>query len=244
MMNRRQAIKTTALATAACAAMLPSAGARQPAAPPAGSATVGPFRLPPLPYAFDALEPHIDAKTMEIHHNKHHQAYVDNLNKVIAAYPDLQKKSIEELEANLNGVPAEIRAAVQNQGGGHYNHSLFWQMMKKDGGGKPTGELASAMDKRFKNFVMFKLELVRAATGRFGSGWAWLVAGPARELFIESTANQDTPLSAGRTPLLGIDVWEHAYYLKYQNRRPDYIEAWFNVIDWDFVAERYQKAAA
>ena len=242
MMTRRQAIKTTAIATAACAAMLPSAGAQQPA-PATGPGSYGPFRLPPLPYAFDALEPHIDAQTMEIHHNKHHEAYIVNLNRAIAGHAEWDKKSIEELVGNLSAVPEEIRVAVQNQGGGHYNHSLFWQMMKKDGGGEPKGELAGAMDKRFKNFVIFKQELTRAATGRFGSGWAWLVAGPGKQLSIESTANQDTPLSAGKTPLLGIDVWEHAYYLKYQNRRPDYIAAWFNVINWDFVAERYQAAA-
>src|SRR6266404_8602645 len=175
MMTRRQAIKTTAIATAACAAMLPSAGARQPAAPPAGPASMGPFRLPALPYAFDALEPHIDAQTMEIHHNKHHEAYIVNLNRAIAGHAEWDKKSIEELVGNLSAVPEEIRVAVQNQGGGHYNHSLFWQMMKKDGGGEPKGELAGAMDKRFKNFVIFKQELTRAATGRFGSGWAWLV---------------------------------------------------------------------
>jgi Fe-Mn family superoxide dismutase len=244
MMTRRQAIKTTALATAACAALLPSAGARQPAAPPSGPASVGPFQLPPLPYAFDALEPHIDAQTMQIHHNMHHLAYITNLNRALNGHADLEKKSIEELLGNLNALPEQIRTAIQNNGGGHYNHSLFWQMMKKGGGGEPKGELAGAIDKRFKNFVLFKQEIMRMATGRFGSGWAWLVAGPGKELNIESSANQDTPLSAGRTPLLGIDVWEHAYYLKYQNRRPEYVAAWFNVIDWDFVTERYQKAAA
>lgn len=239
MMNRRQAIKTTALATAACAAMLPSAGARQPAAPPAGPASSGPFRLPPLPYAFDALEPHIDAQTMEIHHNKHHEAYVANLNRAVARVPGLEKKSIEELIRGLNEVPAEVRMDIQNQGGGHYNHSLFWQMMKKGGGGEPKGELASAIDKRFKSFATFKLEFLRAASTRFGSGWAWLVKDPDKKLNIRSTANQDSPLSGGEIPLLGVDVWEHAYYLKYQNRRPEYLTAWFNVINWDFVAELY-----
>jgi Fe-Mn family superoxide dismutase len=244
MMTRRQAIKTTAIATAACAALLPSAGARQPAAPPTGPASAGPFRLPPLPYAFDALEPHIDAQTMQIHHNMHHQAYVTNLNRVVAATPGLEKKSIEELIRDLNAVPAEIRMDVQNQGGGHYNHSLLWQMMKKDGGGEPKGDLASAIDKKFKSYNNFKVGLARAATLRFGSGWAWLVMDPDKKLEIRSTANQDSPLSMGEIPLLGLDVWEHAYYLKHQNRRPEYIAAWFNVIDWDFVAERYQKGVA
>jgi Fe-Mn family superoxide dismutase len=244
MMTRRQAIKTTALATAACAALLPSAGARQPAAPPNGPASAGLFRLPPLPYAFDALEPHIDAKTMEIHHNMHHATYVTNLNRIVASAPALEKKSIEELIRGLNEVPAEVRLDVQNFGGGHYNHSIFWQMMKKNGGGEPKGELADAIDKRFRSFTAFKLELSRLATGRFGSGWAWLVMASDKKLYIRSTANQDSPLSQAETPLLGIDVWEHAYYLKYQNRRPDYVAAWFNVVDWDFVAERYHTAAA
>jgi Fe-Mn family superoxide dismutase len=244
MMTRRQAIKTTALATAACAALLPSAGARQPAAPPAGPASAGPFRLPPLPYAFDALEPHIDAQTMQIHHNMHHLAYVTNLNRAVAGSPGLEKKSIEELIRDLNAVPAEIRMDVQNNGGGHYNHSIFWQMMKKDGGGEPKGDLAGAMEKRFRNFDNFKVELARAATMRFGSGWAWLVIDPNKKLEIRSTANQDSPLSSGEIPLLGIDVWEHAYYLKHQNRRPEYIAAWFNTIDWDFVAGRYHSAGA
>jgi Fe-Mn family superoxide dismutase len=210
----------------------------------AAAAPTGPFTLPPLPYAFDALEPHIDAETMQIHHDKHHQAYITNLNKAIAGNADLAKKSIEELVSHLGALPDNIRTAVQNNGGGHYNHSLFWQMMKKGGGGEPKGELAAAIDKKFKNFAGFKTDLTTAATGRFGSGWAWLVVGADKQLAIESSPNQDSPFSSGKQVLLGVDVWEHAYYLKYQNRRPDYVAAWFNVINWDFVADRYQKATA
>ena len=204
------------------------------------------YQLPPLPYAFDALEPHIDARTMEIHHDKHHQAYVTNLNKALAGHAELQAKSVEELLRGLATLPETIRVAVQNNGGGHYNHSLFWQMMKKNGGGEPIGELAGALDKKFKSFSGFKDDFTKAATTRFGSGWAWLVLGPDKQLGIESSANQDSPMSsgAGKNVLLGIDVWEHAYYLKYQNRRPEYIAAWFNVINWDFVSDRFQKLAA
>ena len=235
MMTRRQALKTTALATAAVAAV-PSAFAQ-----PAPAAPGGPFTLPPLPYAFDALEPHIDARTMEIHHDRHHKAYVDNLNKAVAAHPDVLKtRTTEWLLENLGGVPEDVRTAVRNHGGGHYNHSLFWQMMKKNGGGEPKAELAKAIDASFGNFADFKAKFSEAATKVFGSGWAWLVLSDGR-LVIESSPNQDTPLSAGRPPLLGLDVWEHAYYLKYQNKRADYIAAWWNVVNWDFVAERYAK---
>ncbi len=239
MMTRREALKTTAVIGIACATVPPFASA-QPAAAPA----TGPFTLPPLPYAFDALEPHIDAQTMQIHHDKHHQAYVTNLNAAVAGHADLEKKSVEDLLKDLAALPEAVRAKIQNNGGGHYNHSLFWQMMAKGGGGQPKGELASALDKKFKNFDGFKSELSTAATGRFGSGWAWLVLGPDKQLAIESSANQDTPLSAGKNVLLGIDVWEHAYYLKYQNKRADYIAAWFNVVNWDFVADRYRKLTA
>jgi len=245
MMTRRQAIKTTALASAAAAA-LPIVNAQQPTPVIAATPAAGPFTLPPLPYAFDALEPHIDARTMEIHHDKHHQAYVTNLNKALAGHAELQAKSVEELLRGLATLPETIRVAVQNNGGGHYNHSLFWQMMKKNGGGEPIGELAGALDKKFKSFSGFKDDFTKAATTRFGSGWAWLVLGPDKQLGIESSANQDSPMSsgAGKNVLLGIDVWEHAYYLKYQNRRPEYIAAWFNVINWDFVSDRFQKLAA
>ncbi|HXI73273.1 MAG TPA: superoxide dismutase [Verrucomicrobiae bacterium] len=245
MMTRRQAIKTTALASAALAT-LPGAIAQPTPGNPVPiliSTAPQPFTLPPLPYAYDALEPHIDARTMEIHHDKHHAAYVANLNKAVADYPDLGKKSIEDLMKDLNEVPEKIRTAVRNQGGGHYNHSLFWQMMKKGGGGEPTGDLAKAIDASFGSFGEFKGSLSKAALGQFGSGWAWLVI-DGKTLKIEPSANQDTPLSSGKTPLLGLDVWEHAYYLKYQNKRADYITAWWNVVNWDFVSERYAKAKA
>ena len=239
MMTRRQALKNTALVTAACAAV-PAAFA-QPAAPAAPAAPTGPFALPPLPYAFDALEPHLDARTMEIHHDKHHAAYVTNLNKAVSEAPELGTKSVEDLLKDLNAVPEKVRTAVRNHGGGHFNHSLFWQMMKRGGGGEPKGDLAKAIDKHFGSYSGFKVKLTETATKVFGSGWAWLALGPGGQLAIEPTPNQDTPLSAGTQPLLGLDVWEHAYYLKYQNRRPDYIAAWFNVVNWDFVAERYAK---
>ena len=206
-----------------------------------------PFTLPPLPYAFDALEPHIDAQTMQIHHDKHHAAYVANLNKAIADAPEnaresLAKESVDVLLMNLSSVPEKIRTAVRNNGGGHFNHSLFWQMMKKGGGGEPKGEISKAIDEKFKSFSAFKDEFAKAALGQFGSGWAWLTL-DGKELRIEATPNQDTPWSSRRRPLLGIDVWEHAYYLKYQNRRADYIAAWFNVVDWDFVAERFAQGS-
>jgi len=242
MMTRRQAIKTTALASVALAT-LPGAHAQTASVPPAPAAPTGPFTLPPLPYAFDALEPYIDARTMEIHHDKHHATYVANLNKAVADYPELKKKSVEELLKDLNAVPETIRTAVRNQGGGHLNHSLFWQMLKKDGG-EPKGALAAAIDKRFGSYNTFKDEWTKAAVGQFGSGWAWLVVDADKKLAIEPSSNQDTPLSQGKQPLLAIDVWEHAYYLKYQNRRPEYVAAFFQVINWDFVTERYQKFVA
>ncbi|HVU28246.1 MAG TPA: superoxide dismutase [Verrucomicrobiae bacterium] len=203
-----------------------------------------PFTLPPLPYAYDALEPHIDAKTMHIHHDKHHAAYIANLNKAVAEISSLETKSVEELLKDLNVVPESIRTTVRNNGGGHYNHSLFWQMMKPNGGGEPSGELAKAIDVAFGNFSTFKENFSKAALGQFGSGWAWLVIDADKKLSIVPTPNQDTPLSSGKTPLLGLDVWEHAYYLKYQNKRADYVAAWWNVVNWDFVAERYTKSAA
>jgi Fe-Mn family superoxide dismutase len=234
-MNRRDALKTTAVA-AALATLAPGQLARGQAAAPAG-----PFTLPALPYPTDALEPHIDAKTMEIHHGKHHAAYVANLNKAVAGQADLAGKPVEEIVKSLGAVPESIRTAVRNNGGGHYNHSLFWQMLKKGGGGEPRGGLAKAIDAHFGNFAGFKEKLSDSATKVFGSGWAWLVV-DGNTLKIESTPNQDSPLTAGKTVLLGIDVWEHAYYLKYQNRRVEYVAACFNVINWDFVAERHSKA--
>jgi Fe-Mn family superoxide dismutase len=254
MMNRREALRTTAMAgvAAAYAAMAASARAQQqpvPSMTPHSESTApapvpGPFSLPPLPYAYDALEPHIDALTMQIHHDRHHQAYVNNLNKAITGLADWQDKSIVDILTQIDNVPEVVRTAVRNNGGGHYNHSLFWQMMKKDGGGEPTGDLAAAIDKKFHSYEGFKKELSAAAMNRFGSGWAWLVVGSDKQLAIESTANQDTPISSGKGVLLGIDVWEHAYYLKYQNLRADYIKAWFNVVNWDFVADRHQKFTA
>ena len=237
MMTRRQAIKSTVLASAALAA-IPS-GHAQTAALQSAPASSGPFTLPPLPYAYDSLEPYIDAQTMQIHHDKHHAAYVSNLNKAVAEFPDLGKKPVEELLKDLTAVPEKVRTAVRNNGGGHCNHSMFWQMMKKNGGGEPTGDLSKAIDKKFGNFDAFKKQLTKAGLGQFGSGWAWLVLDHG-DLNIESTPNQDSPISEGKQPLLGLDVWEHAYYLKYQNRRPDYIAAWFNVIDWGFVSQKFQ----
>ena len=243
MMTRREALKTTALVTAACAAV-PSAIAQETAPkltqPLITTTAGGPFTLPLLPYPFDALEPHIDAQTMQIHHDKHHAAYVANLNKAVADAPDLGRKSVEDLLQDLNTVPDKIRTAVRNNGGGHLNHSLFWQMMTTGGGGAPKGELAKAIDKKFNSFSAFKDELTKAALGQFGSGWAWLTL-DGKELKLEAAPNQDTPLSQGRPVLLGVDVWEHAYYLQYQNRRADYVAAWFNVVNWDFVSERYAR---
>lgn len=198
------------------------------------------FELPQLPYAYDALEPHIDKETMNIHHTKHHNTYVTNLNNAVAG-TEFENKTIEELVSNLDAVPENIRTAVRNNGGGHYNHSLFWQLLSPNGGGEPSGALLDAINAKFGSFSAFKDEFTKAATGRFGSGWAWLVVNNG-ELEITSTPNQDTPLSEGKTPILGLDVWEHAYYLKYQNRRPEYISAFWNVVNWDEVAKRYQAA--
>lgn len=193
--------------------------------------------LPPLPYDFSALEPHIDEQTMQIHHGKHHAAYVAKLNAALAKHPELEGKSIEELVADLKAVPEDIRGAVRNNGGGHANHSMFWQVMGPGGGGAPTGKIADAIGGAFGSYDAFKEQLSNAGATRFGSGWAWLVeAGGSLE--IVSTPNQDTPLTDGKRPILGVDVWEHAYYLKYQNRRPDYLAAWFNTINWDEVNRR------
>lgn len=262
MMTRREALKTTALVSAA-AITLPSALAQ----PAAGGAQAVPYTLPALPYAFDALEPHIDARTMEVHHDRHHKAYVDNLNKAVAEFPDVAKKSPEELVRTLDTVPEKIRTAVRNNGGGHYNHSLFWQMMRKGSATTPEGAFAKAIEKSFGDVAAFKTKFAEAAMKNFGSGWTWLTTpGPGTgTLMIESTANQDSPLTMAplsadmksflkdnevATPtqsakiiLLGLDTWEHAYYLKYQNKRADYIAAWWNVVNWDFVAGRYAQLA-
>lgn len=199
------------------------------------------YSLPQLPYGYDALEPHIDAKTMEIHHTKHHQAYINKVNDALEGHADLAGKSIEDLMSDLSAVPESIRGAVRNNGGGHANHSLFWTIMSPNGGGAPSGDLAAAIDKKFGSFDAFKTEFSNAAATRFGSGWAWLSVSNG-ELVVESTPNQDTPLSEGHTPICGLDVWEHAYYLNYQNRRPDYVSAFWNVVDWDAVAKRYADA--
>ncbi len=201
----------------------------------------GPYTLPPLPYAYDALEPHIDAETMKIHHNKHHQAYVTNANKLLADQPELAKMSPEELLRNLDKAPEAIRTGLLNNVGGHVNHSEFWLMMSPKGGGEPSGALAEAIAKSFGSFAEFKKQFTEAAMKRFGSGWAWLVAKDGK-LSIISTPNQNPPLLDGQTALLGLDVWEHAYYLKYQNRRGDYAESWWNVVNWPNVAERFAKA--
>ena len=197
--------------------------------------------LPPLPYAFDALEPHIDAKTMEIHHDKHHGTYVTNLNKALENQPDLQRLSITELLASLSKVPENIRTAVRNNGGGHLNHSMFWKLMKKGGGGEPKGEFADAISKAFGSLNDFKTKFAQAATTRFGSGWAWLFIRDGK-LDVNSWPNQDNPVMDGGKPVFGLDVWEHAYYLKYQNRRAEYIEAWWNVANWEQAAQNYQDA--
>jgi superoxide dismutase, Fe-Mn family len=196
------------------------------------------FSLPALPYAYDALEPHIDARTMEIHHTKHHQAYVNNLNAAIEKAPELANKSLDDLMRGINSVPEAVRTAVRNNGGGHWNHSMFWELMGANKGGEPTGKLAGAIKSAFGDFSKFKEQFAAAGAGRFGSGWAWLI-NDGGKLSITSTPNQDNPLMDGKTAILGLDVWEHAYYLKYQNRRPDYITAWWNVVNWDAVSKRF-----
>ncbi len=244
MITRRTALRT-ALAAGATLAIPAFVGrAAEPTATPAASppAPTGPYKLPPLPYEFDALEPHIDARTMQIHHDKHHGGYVAKLNAAVVDYPDVGAKPIEELIRNLDAVPEKIRKAVRNQGGGHYNHSIWWPMLKKGGGGEPAGELADAIAKKFGGFAEFKKKFSAEAGAVFGSGWAWLVIGDDG-LAIETTSNQDNPITEGAFPVLGIDVWEHAYYLKQQNKRPDYIAAWWNVVDWDHATERFTKRA-
>jgi Fe-Mn family superoxide dismutase len=200
------------------------------------------YTLPKLPYAYDALEPHVDAQTMEIHYTKHHQAYITNVNAAIEKAGYKAPESVDELVKNLDKVPEDIKVAVRNNGGGHANHSLFWTVMSPDGGGKPEGKLAADIDSQLGGFEKFKEAFTAAAVSRFGSGWAWLSVTPAKKLVVESTGNQDSPLSHGNTPVLGLDVWEHAYYLKYQNRRPEYIGAFYNVVNWKEVSRRYEAA--
>ena len=202
-----------------------------------------PFELPPLPYAYNALEPHIDEMTMRIHHDRHHGAYVTNVNKALESAPALQSKAIHELLRDLNAVPENIRTAVRNNGGGHYNHTMFWDIMKPGGPNAPGGDLAAAINATFVSVDKLKEAINAAGAGRFGSGWAWMVLGKDGKLAVTSTANQDCPLMDGQIPILGVDVWEHAYYLKYQNKRPDYLAAWWNVVNWAEVGARYSKAS-
>jgi len=201
------------------------------------------YTLPKLPYAYDALEPNIDAQTMEIHYTKHHQTYINNVNAALEG-AGLPFPPVEELVAGIDKLPEAVRGVVRNNGGGHANHSLFWTVMSPKGGGKPSGKLAAAIDADVGGFDAFKEAFTKAAISRFGSGWAWLSVTPAKKLVVESTGNQDSPLMTGNTPILGLDVWEHAYYLKYQNRRPEYIAAFYNVVDWNEVARRYEAAIA
>jgi len=242
-MDRRTAIKT--LSGAASALLLTESLAAEglatgqaPAAP--APPPVGPFKLPDLPYAYDALEPNFDAQTMHLHHDKHHQAYVNNLNVAAAAHPEIADKTVIELVSNLNAVPEAARTAVRNQGGGHANHSFWWPTLGK-GGAAPTGELAKAIDAKFGTLSTFQDKLTAAAMSVFGSGWAWLVKMPDGSVSIETTPNQDSPLTTGHTPVIGIDVWEHSYYLKYQNKRADYVKAFFQVLNWDYVSGEFAK---
>ena len=200
------------------------------------------YELPPLPYDYAALEPYIDAQTMQLHHDKHHAAYVNTVNAALEKYPELQSKSAEELIRDLNSVPEDIRTTVRNHGGGHVNHSMFWTIMSPNGGGEPTGPIASAISEAFGDFETFKTQFNDAGVKRFGSGWAWLVRGAGGQLQIMSTANQDNPLSEGMYPIMGNDVWEHAYYLKYHNRRADYLAAWWNVVNWDEINRRFEQS--
>jgi len=255
LLNRRDAIKMALFSAAALtASRLPVWGQAAPAVPVA----TGPFTLPPLPYAFDALEPYIDAQTMMLHHDKHHAAYVKNLNAAVAKMhhddgvggrvlfssdpADYVRNLLTSPTFGITDQADPTFKAIRNNGGGHYNHSLFWQMMQKGGAGKPTKDMASAIDKQFGSYTKFQDQFTKAALGQFGSGWAWLSLAPDGTLKVESTANQDSPLMLGRTPLLAIDVWEHAYYLKYQNRRPEYVAAWYNTVNWDFVNDRFTQA--
>ena len=197
------------------------------------------YELPPLPYDYNALEPYIDEETMHLHHDKHHQAYVNNLNTALQGQSQFENMSVDDLMRNINSMPESIRTAVRNNGGGHANHSMYWQIMKPNGGGEPTGDLANAINSAFGSFDQFKAAFNDAGAKRFGSGWAWLVIGADGKLAVTSSANQDSPLMEGQYPVMGNDVWEHAYYLKYQNRRPDYLAAWWNVVNWDEIAKRY-----
>jgi superoxide dismutase, Fe-Mn family len=238
MMHRRTVLK--ALGATATLAATSTSFAQAPAAAAPTPAT-GPFTLPQLPYAYDALEPYFDTATMHLHHDKHHAAYVNNLNAAVSAHPELAGKSVDALLADLSAVPEAVRTAVRNQGGGHANHSFWWQTLSVSGGSEPKAELAKGIDVAFGSFSAFQEKFTKAATSVFGSGWTWLTLADGK-LLIETTPNQDSPLSAGHTPILAIDVWEHAYYLKYQNRRPEYAAAFFHVVNWDYVSGLYAKA--
>ena len=234
---------TTGILFPSLGPLLPPANAATPLAHQSGApAAKDAFELAPLPYAYDALTPYVDEKTMMIHHDRHHAGYVRNLNKALAKHPELSDMSLEELIGDLDALPDDIRTAVRNNGGGHANHTLFWEVMSPDGGGEPTGAIAKAIKKEFGSFDSFKEEFAKAGATRFGSGWAWLAVTPAGKLEVMSTPNQDSPLFEGKTPVLGLDVWEHAYYLNYQNRRGDYIGNWWNVVNWDAVNAKFADA--
>jgi len=242
-MNRRSVLKAlgsgASLAIAGAGLQLNAYGQASagPVTPPPG-----PYQLPPLPYAYDALEPYIDAETMHLHHDKHHASYVEHLNAAVAGHPELAGKSVEELVAHLDAVPESIRAAIRNQGGGDANHSFWWPTLSRGGGDAPKAELAKDIDGHFGSFSQFQQQFAKAAGGVFGSGWAWLTLSGDGGLQIETSANQDSPLSSGRMPILGLDVWEHAYYLKYQNRRPEYVGAFFHIVNWEYVSGQYADA--
>lgn len=239
--NRRQFLFGAMALPLASGAVLLGKKAQAAQAPDTGT---GPFKLEPLPYAFSALEPHIDARTMEIHWGKHHATYVKNLNDIATKEPSIAGKTPEYLVQNINAIPESVRTAIRNNGGGHYNHTLFWKLMKPNGGGEPTGALAEKIRADFGSFSAFQTQFNEAGTKRFGSGWVWLVRGRDGKLAIVSTPNQDNPLMDGQFPILGNDVWEHAYYLKYQNRRADYLKAWWNVVNWQAVGERFNSGRA
>jgi Fe-Mn family superoxide dismutase len=243
MFTRRDALKTLGVTAASLAVAPIVRGQVTPTVPATSPAPAGPFKLPALGYAYDALEPFIDAQTMQIHHDKHHAAYVNNLNAAVADLPDVAKMTVEQMLADLSKIPEAARTKVRNNGGGHANHSFFWTSLKTNENGKPVGDLAAAIDKDLGGFDTFKKNFSAAATGVFGSGWAWLVYKDGK-LQITSLPNQDSPLSAAQSPVLGIDVWEHAYYLKYQNVRANYVAAFFNVINWDAANEAFKKAKA
>ena len=242
-MNRRSFLNGIRYAAGliASAVVLNRVGFSQASAPAPATST-GPYKLPPLPYGYDALEPYIDAETMHLHHDKHHASYVDHLNAVVDGYPDLASRTVEDLIAHLDSLPEQIRTSVRNQGGGDANHSFWWPTLSKNGGSQPKAELGKDIDSQFGSFSKFQDQFSKSAGAVFGSGWAWLTLAPDGRLLIETCANQDSPLSNGRTPILGIDVWEHAYYLKYRNRRPEYVAAFFQIVNWDFVSGQYADA--